>query len=103
MDESVLKKIVILNLKIYGLITLCELILVAGFIGQGDQKYGGVFFMILSMFSIFLQVLTNIILSIYNYKKEDKEKAKAYLLSFIVILLVGFPSCFGFGTVMSIR
>ena len=83
--------------------SLCEIILIAITTEKADQHYNGLFFMILSMFSIGLQVAVNIILALVYYSKEDKERAKAFLLSFVVILLVGFPSCFGLGTAMSIR
>lgn len=44
-----------------------------------------------------LLVLGNLVLSIIKFSKEDSVSGKAYLISLLLVLLVGFPLCFGAG------
>jgi uncharacterized membrane protein HdeD (DUF308 family) len=62
--------------------------------GNTADGYTGVFFMILSMMSVGLQVVVNGILSIIHFIKKNNELGKSYLLSLLIILLIGFPLCF---------
>lgn len=88
-------KILKLNLIIYFGVSIIELIIVMTTMYKPDDAYRGIFFMILSMFSIGFQIFIDAILSIFFFFTQKKELGKSYLLSLLVVLLIGFPLCFG--------
>ena len=93
-EKSNLGKFIKWNLIIYFGVSFLELITAKLMMGNTADGYTGVFFMILSMMSVGLQVVVNGILSIIHFIKKNNELGKSYLLSLLIILLIGFPLCF---------
>ncbi|MBK8397274.1 MAG: hypothetical protein IPL26_18815 [Leptospiraceae bacterium] len=93
--ESKLKKILFWNLGIYFTISLLEILAVKLLSTEGDGNYLGVFYMIFSAMSFILQIGINFILAAYYFIKDIKDLGKSFLVSAFVILLIGFPLCFG--------
>ena len=50
---------------------------------------------LLSSLCIGLQVFVNFVLGIVFFVKSDRVAGRAFLLSAVVVLVVGFSSCFG--------
>lgn len=89
-----LEKIIKWNLIIYFGISAIELLITELTMNKPDDAYRGLFFAILSFFSIGLQVMANAILSVRSFILKNNEQGKFYLLSLLVVLLIGFPLCF---------
>ena len=52
-------------------------------------------FMILMAVLIGIQVVLNLIISIIFFVKKDKLRGKNFLLSALIVLVIGFSTCFG--------
>jgi hypothetical protein len=86
------KKIIWINLAI--LLTYTIIIQYASEV-QYDHQHKSLFVLVYSMYAIIAHLGLNLILTIGYYFKEDKDKGNAFLLSSLIILLVGFSSCWG--------
>ncbi len=93
-EKSNLGKIIKWNLIIYFGISAIELLIVTLTMNKPDDTYRGIFFMIFSFFSVGLQIIINVILSVRSFIIKNNEQGKSYLLSLLIILLIGFPLCF---------
>ncbi len=58
------------------------------------------FVIVMSIIPIAGQILINLGLCVQNFKK-DRSLAYTYLLSAFLVLLIGFPSCWGFSSIGS--
>jgi hypothetical protein len=87
-----LKKIVGINLVILLVYTI--LIQVWEISGEGID-HAGLATLIFMMIAIGAQVAINLIISVIYFLKNNSDLGKAFLLSTIVVLLVGFSSCWG--------
>lgn len=92
---SKLKKILFWNLGIYFSISILELIVVQTLSAEGGKTHHALFFMIFSAMGLVLQVGINFSLAAYYFIKDIKDVGKSFLVSALVILLIGFPLCFG--------
>jgi hypothetical protein len=92
MKDAKIKEIVYLNLILYLAFSILELVVVTLFILKLENKV--LSFMVMSMFSIGFQVFMNIIFSIHSFLNRNSEQGKSYLLSLLIILLIGCPLCF---------
>lgn len=86
------KKIIWINLAL--LLTYTLIIQYANE-AQNDQMQNPFFVLAYSMYAIIAHIGLNLILAIGYYFKEDKTKGNVFLLSSLIILLVGFSSCWG--------
>ncbi len=94
-QESKLKPILFWNLGIYFTISILEFIVIRNLSAQGDQAYQGLFFMIFSAMSVGLQVGINFVVAAFYFIKDLKDLGTSFLVSALIILLLGFPLCFG--------
>ncbi|HMV78503.1 MAG TPA: hypothetical protein PL048_01890 [Leptospiraceae bacterium] len=82
---------ILLNIGIYfGYVIICSLI----FFGLSKANDGGfaVYPMIASAFFLGLHLLGTLALSISKF--QDKALFKEYIISFLLLLLIGLPGCF---------
>lgn len=89
-----LKKISLINLGIlFGYCIIISFFL--HFRPAPPQSYRELEVMIYVMFCMIIHIVVILGLSIKNFvvQPKDKEKAKSFLLTSLIILLVGFPSC----------
>lgn len=87
-----IKKIIQINLVILFIYTLV-IQLVAQV--QPDQHYQGILVLVLMMYTLIAQVGINLLLAIYFFFKDNSEQGKTFLLSSLIVLLVGFSCCWG--------
>ena len=85
------KKIAGINLLI-----LVAYILLFNLVDRGDSE-AGLAFLLLSAFTIGLHVFITLVVSIALFIKKDP-RAKAFLLSSVAVLVIGFSACFGIGS-----
>lgn len=89
-------KIVGINLIIMAVYTV---ICFGIFIADSDQ-YAGMGYGIFMMGLIGLHVVALLILAIVFFVRKENTKGKAYLISLVVVLLIGFSACLGGMSVM---
>lgn len=78
------------------LIILAIYAIIAAAISSQDQSgYAGAGYGLIMMVLLAIHVLILLIVGIVFFVRKDREKGKAYLISFCVVLLVGFSACFG--------
>lgn len=85
-----LKRIAAINMAILLVYTLLSRLAD----NKGGQ-YKGLGFMIFMMIGIAVHVLVNIILCLFHFARKNKELGRAYLISAILVLLIGFSACLG--------
>jgi hypothetical protein len=85
-----LKKIAAINMAILLVYTLLSRLA-----DNSGGQYNGLGFMIFMMFGIGLHVLVNIIACLIYFARKNKELGRAYLISGILVLLIGFSACLG--------
>ncbi len=94
-EQSKLKTIIYWNLGIYFSITILEIVAAKGILLlEPEGTFMGPLFMILSVITIGLQSLVNFVLSVTYFIKGNKDLGKSYLLSLLLITLIGYPLCF---------
>lgn len=83
---------------------ICILLILGGLIGiisvltqKSENNYGyeSLSFMIFYAFIIVALALINLFASIIYFSHQEQETGKSYLLAFLLILLIGFSTCFG--------
>lgn len=89
-----LGKILRINLLILLGYSLAILALNYSSISSGEHM-AGIGFAILMMGAIGLHVLINLIIGIVKFVQKDKERGQSYLISMLVVGVVGFSSCLG--------
>jgi hypothetical protein len=90
-----MKNIIRWNLGICFGISILDFILVKMvFIGQSDETYLGILFLFLSLTTVGLQLLVNLALSIYFYVMKNNQLGKYFLVSLVVVFLIGVPVSF---------
>lgn len=87
-----LKKIVGINL---GIMLIYTLVLQAWAQLSGEVEYMSLGVLIFSMYIIAAQVAINLVIAIGYFIKNNNDMGKAFLLSTLIVLLVGFSSCWG--------
>jgi Na+/proline symporter len=85
-----LKKIASINMGILLIYTLLSRLA-----DSSGGQYKGLGFMIFMMIAIGVHVLVNIILCLFHFARKNKELGRAYLISGILVLLIGFSACLG--------
>ena len=86
-----LKKIAGINLLV--LIAYTTLVFVFNY----DEREGSFTIMLIMMPLIGIHVFVNIVLGIIFFTQKDNARGRAFLLSALVVLIVGFSSCLGSG------
>jgi len=86
-----LKKIVGINL----LIILLYSVLIRLYADTSNLYEAEFFILIISVYPVGIQVTINLLVSIVYFFKSNSDMGKAFLLSTIIVLLVGFSSCWG--------
>lgn len=89
-----LGKILRINLLILLAYSLTILAINYSATSSGDP-YAGIGFAIFMMGAIGLHTLINLILGIVKFVQKDKELGQSYLVSMLVVGVVGFSSCLG--------
>jgi Na+/H+ antiporter NhaC len=89
-----LKKIAGINMIILLVLTIISGLTVLGENGQ----YKGLGAMILMAIGIGLQAGILFLVSLIKFGTKKKEDGRAYLLSSLLVLVVGFSACFGLGS-----
>jgi hypothetical protein len=86
------KKIIGINLAILLIYTV-----IIQFIAhsQADQGHNPLVLLILTMYALIAHVGVNLLISIFYFFKGNNDKGKAFILSTIITLLVGFSACLG--------
>jgi len=98
MEENEFKKILHWNIGIYFGYSLFNIIMFMNFLEAQDtnQNTDFYFFLKFSIYFLPLHALIDFIFFIYYFIQRQHEIAKAYLLSLLLILLIGFPICYKF-------
>lgn len=86
-----LKKIVGINLAIMLVYTL----LMQAWAQSVDEHYISLGVLLFTMYIVGAHVVVNLVVSLFYFFKNNKDMAKAFLLSTVIVLLVGFSSCWG--------
>mgnify|MGYP001765214409 CR=1 FL=1 len=60
--------------------------------------YKGLGFMTMMMLFVGLHVVINLIICLVQFSRRNKELGRAYLLSSIIVLVIGFSACLGVGS-----
>ncbi len=94
-EEFKFKKTILWNLGIYFFISILELIIVTNLATEDETYYIGLMFMIVCAMSLGLQVGLNFILAAYYFIEDIEDLGTFFLVSAMVILLMGIPLCFG--------
>jgi hypothetical protein len=87
-----IKKIIWINLAILLAYTL--LIQFAAQL-QSDQHYRPLFVLGFTLYALIAHIGINLLLSIGYYYNDNKDRGKAFILSSLITLLVGFSACWG--------
>lgn len=90
-----IKKIVGINLVI-----LLVYMLIFGVALKGAKGYDGLGLIVMVAFTIGVQFIANLIISIVFFVKKDNDLGRSFLLSAFAILLIGFSTCFGTGALV---
>ncbi len=91
MEEDKFKKILYWNLGIYFCYTTIGIILVKS--STAKQPVDAVAFEIWSVCFMGIHLLLITMKFILLFSKREKELGKSYLLSFLLIILIGLPTC----------
>lgn len=86
------KKIIWINLAILLIYTM--IIQLAGEI-QSDSGHKPLFILGYTMSTIIVHLVINILLIVFFFYKDDSDKGKALILSSLLVILVGFSTCWG--------
>lgn len=62
---------------------------------QSDPSHKGLIILIITLYALIAHIGINVLISIIYFFKDGSDKGKAFMLSSLVILLVGFSSCWG--------
>jgi heme/copper-type cytochrome/quinol oxidase subunit 2 len=62
-------------------------------------NYKGMGFMMMMMLFVGLHVVINLIICLVHFSRRNKELGRAYLLSSILVLVIGFSTCWGIASV----
>lgn len=89
-------KILLINL---GILLLYTGILFAQ-MNWNDNSHSGLTFLLGTAALLSIQTIINLIFSLVYFYRKESETAKLYLLSTILIPLIGASSCYGLTTVM---
>lgn len=91
-----MKSIVIKNICIL-LILGCLTGIISVITQKSENNYDheSLSFMIFYAFIIVVLALINLFASIIYFSQKKHEKGKSYLLAFLLIILIGFSTCFG--------
>ena len=92
---NALKKIAGINLAIL----LAYTLLLGVVTHESSGQYKGLGTMIALAMAISVHVCITIIMSIYYFVRSNKANGKAYLLSSLLVLVVGFSACIGTGSI----
>lgn len=84
-------RVAAINLLILALYT----ILIHVLSRTGKSGDAGLVILIVSVVPVGLHVLVNFILSIVMFIKKNNEAGKAFLLSSLLVLIIGFSTCWG--------
>lgn len=87
-----LKKIVGINL---GIMLIYTILMQAWAQLSGGTEYMSIGVLIFSMYIIAAHVAINLAIAIGYFFKSNHDMGKAFLLSTLIVLLVGFSSCWG--------
>ena len=90
-----LKKIAGINLAIL----LAYTVLLGVVTHESSGQYKGLGTMMALAVAISLHVCVTIILSLYYFVRSNNPNGKAYLLSSLLVLVVGFSACVGAGSI----
>jgi heme/copper-type cytochrome/quinol oxidase subunit 2 len=60
--------------------------------------YKGMGFMMMMMLFVALHVVVTLIICLIHFARKNKELGRAYLLSSILVLIIGFSACLGIGS-----
>lgn len=83
------------------LIILLVYTALAGLIGLGEHgQYKGLGTMIFMAFAVGVHTAILLLISLIRFIGKDRESGRAYLLSSLLILLIGFSACFGVATLI---
>lgn len=86
------KKIIWINLAILLIYTV--IIQLAGEI-QSDSGHKPLFILAYTMSTIIVHLGINIFITVFFFYKDDSDKGKALVLSSLLVILVGFSTCWG--------
>jgi hypothetical protein len=91
---NALKKIAGINLAI-----LIAYTILSGLVGINEKgQYKGLGALMLMAVLIGLHVGVAIVVSLYYFVRRNREKGRAYLLSALLVLVIGFSACMGLGS-----
>ena len=71
------------------------------FANQGDDHYAGLGYMIIMMIAVAIHVVISLLIGVYHFVQKNNEMGRYFLLSALLIGVVGFSACFGGGTLLS--
>ncbi|NRB52802.1 MAG: hypothetical protein HRU41_34400 [Saprospiraceae bacterium] len=80
-----------INLIILAIYTIVS----AAIVSQDHSGYAGAGYGLIMMTLLAIHVAILLIIGIVFFVRKDREKGKMYLISFCVVLLVGFSACMG--------
>lgn len=84
-------RIIGINLIILTIYTIIS----AAIASQDHTGYAGAGYGLIMMTLLAIHVAILLIIGIVFFVRKEREKGKAYLISFCVVLLVGFSACMG--------
>lgn len=87
---NALKKIAGINLLV-----LLGYSLLARLADNSSSHEAGLGFMMLMVVGVVLHIGINLLLCLVFFSKRDKERGRAFLLSSIIVAVVGFSACWG--------
>ena len=73
----------------------------SGISSMGSRDHNGLGAMILMALAVGLHTLVLLAVSIVKFIRYDKAGGKAYLLSALLVLLIGFSACYGVAALLS--
>ena len=90
MEQS--KKIIGINLAILlGYTIIIQLIAQI----NGNNQYQSLFVLIVTMYAMIAHIGIHFLIAIFYFFKDDGDTGKVFLLSSLIVLLVGFSTCWG--------
>lgn len=91
MEEGEFKKILHWNIGIYFIYTTIGIIVVKS--STAKQPVDAITFAVYLAFFMSIHLLFILAKFMICFSREEKKLAKSYLFSFLIILLIGFPTC----------
>lgn len=73
-------------------------IIISVLFGISADAYRSLGFLVAYAIYIGIHIILNFIIAIVLFFKKNSETAKAFLFAAVVVLLIGFSSCWGIGT-----